>query len=51
MASNYLRSKLEQFTIEMSELLSKDLSSNPCREIVVGELCSPLSDYFKRKPL
>ncbi len=25
----------------MSELLSKDLSSNPCCGIVVGELCSP----------
>ena len=39
--------QLEQFTNEMSEPLCKDLSANPCHEIGVGELCSPLNDYFK----
>ena len=39
---------LEHFTLEM---LCKDLSSNPCSEIVVGGLCLPLNDYLKRKML
>ena len=36
---------LEHFTLEM---LCKDLGTNPCRQIVVGELCLPLNDYLTR---
>jgi Uncharacterized conserved protein len=39
--------RLDQLTNEMSELLCKDLSTNPCHEIGLGRLCLPLSDYFK----
>jgi hypothetical protein len=33
----------------MSGLLGKDLSANPCREMLAGRLCLPLSKYLKRE--
>jgi hypothetical protein len=36
---------LEHFTLEM---LYKVLPAKPCRQIVAGELCSPLNNYLKR---
>jgi hypothetical protein len=41
----------EQFTNKTSELLCKDLFANPCREMLAGGLCPPLSKHFKRKIL
>jgi hypothetical protein len=40
---------LEQFNFKKVELLCKDLLANPCREMLVGGLCPPLSKHFKRK--
>jgi hypothetical protein len=34
---------LEQFTLEM---LRKDLKTNPCRQMIVGRLCRPLSKHL-----
>jgi hypothetical protein len=42
---------LEQINFEKVYLLCKDLFTNPCREMLAGELCSPLSKHFKRKML
>jgi hypothetical protein len=39
----------EQFNFEKVELLCKDLPVNPCRAMVAGELCSPLSNHLKAK--
>ena len=40
-----LRRVLEHFTLEM---LDKDLETNPCRQMIVGRLCRPLSNHLKR---
>ncbi len=50
-AKSAFGSGLEQLNIENVQLLCKDLSSNPCREIGVGGLCPPLSDNLKAKLL
>ena len=42
---------LEQITFEKIYLLCKDLSANPCHEMLVGELCLPLSEHLKVKML
>jgi hypothetical protein len=42
---------LEQINFEKVYLLCKDLSANPCHEMLVGELCLPLSKHFKVKML
>jgi hypothetical protein len=42
---------LEQINFEKVYLLCKDLSANPCHEMLVGELGSPLSKHFKVKML
>jgi hypothetical protein len=36
-AKKFLRHPLEQINIEKLYLLGKDLSANPCHEMVVGE--------------
>ena len=41
---------LEQINFEKVYLL-KDLPANPCHEMLVGELGSPLSKHFKVKML
>jgi len=45
------KSILEQINFEKVYLLCKDLSANPCREMLVGELGLPLSKHFKVKML
>ena len=42
---------LEQINFEKVYLLCKDLSANPCHEMLVGELGLPLSKHFKVKRL
>jgi hypothetical protein len=42
---------LEQINFEKVYLLCKDLSANPCHEMLVGELGLPLSKHFKVKML
>ena len=42
---------LEQINFEKVYLLCKDLPANPCHEMLVGELGSPLSKHFKVKML
>jgi hypothetical protein len=42
---------LEQINFETVCLLCKDLPANPCREMLAGGLCPPLSKHFKRKML
>ena len=42
---------LEQINFEKVYLLCKDLLANPCHEMLVGELGSPFSKYFKVKML
>jgi hypothetical protein len=37
---------IEQINFEKVYLLCKDLFANPCRQLGVGELGSPLSDYL-----
>jgi hypothetical protein len=44
-------SMLEQINFEKVYLLCKDLPANPCREMLAGGLCLPLSKHFKRKML
>jgi hypothetical protein len=41
----------EQINIEKVYLLCKDLLANPCREMLAGGLCPPLSKHFKCKML
>ena len=43
--------QLEQISFEKVYLLCKDLSANPCHEMLVGELGLPLSKHFKVKML
>ena len=38
---------LEQINFEKVYLLCKDLRANPCHEMIVGELGSPLSKHLK----
>jgi hypothetical protein len=40
---------LERFNFEKVGQLCKDLPANPCREMVAGERCSPLSNHLKAK--
>ncbi len=42
---------LEHLNFEKVERLCKDLLANLCREMIVGGLCPPLSDHFKRQML
>jgi len=42
---------LEQINFEKVYLLCKDLQTNPCHEMLVGELCLPLSKHLKVKIL
>ena len=42
---------LEQINFEKVYLLCKDLPANPCHEMLVGELGSPLRKHFKVKML
>ena len=42
---------LEQINFEKVYLLCKDLLVNPCHEMLVGGLGSPLSKHFKVKML
>jgi len=41
----------EQSNFEKAYLLCKDLSANPCHEMLVGELFLPLSKHLKVKML
>jgi hypothetical protein len=43
------RSHLEQLNLKKVGPLCKDLPANPCREMVAGELCPPLSNHLKAK--
>ena len=43
--------QLEQINFKKVYLLCKDLSANPCHEMLVGELGLPLSKHFKVKML
>jgi hypothetical protein len=40
---------LERINFEKVYPLCKDLQANPCHEMLVGELGSPLSKHFKVK--
>ncbi len=42
---------IEHFNFEIVQMLCKDLSAHPCREMLVGWLCQPLNKHFKRKEL
>jgi hypothetical protein len=42
---------LEQINFEKVYLLGRDFPANPCREMLAGGLCPPLSKHFKRKML
>ena len=46
-----VRIPLEQIIIENVHLLCKDLFANPCREMLAGGLCPPLSKHLKAKKL
>jgi hypothetical protein len=43
--------QLEPFNFEKAQPLCKDLSANPCREMLVDGLCPSYNKHFKRKRL
>ena len=49
--SNKIIAILEQINFEKLYLLCKDLSANPCHEMLVGELSLPLNKHFNVKML
>jgi len=50
-AAERILQDLERINVEKVYPLSKDLSANPCHEMIVGELSSPLSKHLKVKRL
>ena len=47
----FCEARLERINFEKVYPLCKDLPANPCHEMLVGELGSPLSKHFKVKML
>ncbi len=47
----FVEAIVEQINFKKLYLLYKDFTKNPCHEMLVGELSSPLSKHFKVKLL